>query len=91
MSLLGWNINPVSANPTKWSNTLKQFVSNSRRIAWMFDHFVGLKLKGFKNSSDYLHFPEILTVPTVYIIITFLHLACYNFFVGETISRLDQM
>ena len=26
------NINPLSANPTKWSNTLKQFVGNSRRI-----------------------------------------------------------
>ena len=25
-------INPLSDNPQKWSNTLKQFVSNSRRI-----------------------------------------------------------
>ena len=25
-------INPLSANPTKWSNTLKQFVGKSRRI-----------------------------------------------------------
>ena len=24
--------NPLSANPTKWSNTLKQFVHNSRQI-----------------------------------------------------------
>ena len=24
--------NPLSANPTKWSNTLKQFVGKSRRI-----------------------------------------------------------
>ena len=24
--------NSLSANPTKWSNTLKQFVGNSRRI-----------------------------------------------------------
>ena len=23
------NLNPLSANPTKWSNTLKQFVGNS--------------------------------------------------------------
>ena len=29
-------INPLSANPTKWSNTLKQFVC----------HFVKLALKG---------------------------------------------
>ena len=25
-------INPLSANPTKWLNTFKQFVDNSRRI-----------------------------------------------------------
>ena len=25
-------INPLSANPTKWSNTLKQFVGCCRRI-----------------------------------------------------------
>ena len=29
---------PLSANPTKWSNTLKQFDH-------LFDHFVGLMLK----------------------------------------------
>ena len=38
-------INPLSANPTKWSNTFKQFVSCWRRIAWVFDCFVGLTLK----------------------------------------------
>ena len=26
------NLNPLSANPTKWSNTLKQFVGKCRRI-----------------------------------------------------------
>ena len=26
------HINSLSANPTKWSNTLKQFLGNSRRI-----------------------------------------------------------
>ena len=41
-------VKPLSANPTKWSNTLKQFVSNSQWIAWVFDHFVGLTLKGLK-------------------------------------------
>ena len=34
-------IKPLSANPTKWSNTLKQFI--------VFDHFVGLALKGFTH------------------------------------------
>ena len=28
-------INHLSGNPTKWSNTFKQFVGNSRRIAWV--------------------------------------------------------
>ena len=28
-------INPLSANPTKWSNTLKQFVGCCRRIVWV--------------------------------------------------------
>ena len=40
-------INPLSANPTKWSNTL------SRRIALsVFDHFVGLALKGLTLNKD---------------------------------------
>ena len=28
-------INPLNANPTKWSNKLKQFVGNSRLIVWV--------------------------------------------------------
>ena len=32
--------NPLSANPTKWLSTLKQFVGS------VFDHFVGLTVKG---------------------------------------------
>ena len=38
---------PLSANPTKWSNTLKQFVGNLPAICLnVFDHFVGLAIKG---------------------------------------------
>ena len=36
-------LNPLSTNPTKWSNTLKQFPTNYLSV---FDHFVGLALKG---------------------------------------------
>ena len=45
-------VNPLSANPTKWLNELKQFVGFCRRIAW-----VGLAFKGlnFSKDSDYLH------------------------------------
>ena len=41
--------NPFSHNPTKWSNTLQQLVGNlTTNCLSVFDHFVGLALKGFK-------------------------------------------
>ena len=40
-------LNPFSANFTKWSNTLIQFVGNLQTNCLnVFDHFVGLALKG---------------------------------------------
>ena len=40
-------LNPLSANPTKCSNTLKQFVSKlPTNCLSVFDHFVKLVLKG---------------------------------------------
>ena len=42
--------NPLSANPTKWSNTLKQFVGNlPANCLTVFDHLVILALKGLKT------------------------------------------
>ena len=42
-------INPLSANPEKWSNTLKQIVGNLPTICLsVFDHFMNLALKGLK-------------------------------------------
>ena len=42
--------NPLNANITKWSNTLKQFVGKSpTNYLSVFDHFVGLALKGLIN------------------------------------------
>ena len=44
-------INPLSANPTKWSNRLKQFVGNlSANCLSVFDHFMNLALKGLGES-----------------------------------------
>ena len=41
------DFNPLSANPRKWSNTLKQFVGcYATSCLSVFDHFVGLALKG---------------------------------------------
>ena len=46
------NFNPVSANPTKWSNTLKQFVTNlPTNCLSVFNHFVGLAFKVLKTKE----------------------------------------
>ena len=43
----GLSFNSLSANPTKWSNTLKQFVGKlPTNCLSVFDHFVNLALKG---------------------------------------------
>ena len=45
-------INPLSANPTKWLNTLKEFVGNlPMNCLSVFDNFVILALKGLKVTS----------------------------------------
>ena len=47
--LLTLFFNPLIANFTKWSNTLKQFVGNlTTNCLRVFDHSVGLALKGLK-------------------------------------------
>ena len=45
-----WTIvNPSSANPTKWPSTLKQLVGIlPKNYLSVFDHFVGLALKGLR-------------------------------------------
>ena len=41
------DLNPLSTNPEKWSNTLKQIVGNLPTICLsVFDHFMNLALKG---------------------------------------------
>ena len=44
------SVNPLSVNPTKWSNTLKQFIGNFTNRLSVFDHFVGFALKRVKHS-----------------------------------------
>ena len=41
------HLSPLSANPTKWSNTLN--LSALADQLFECDHFVGLVLKGLKN------------------------------------------
>ena len=46
-------INPLSANHTKWSNKLKQFIGSlPTNFLSVFDHFVGLALKGLNDVRD---------------------------------------
>ena len=40
--------NPLSGNPRKWSNTLKQFSAKADELL-VFDHFLGLAFKGLKE------------------------------------------
>ena len=45
-------LNPLNANPTKWSNTLKQFVGNlPTNCLSVFDHLVNLVFKGLINKT----------------------------------------
>ena len=45
--LFKFSVNPLSANPTKWLNALKQFVGKlPTNCLSVFNHFVGLALKG---------------------------------------------
>ena len=45
------SINPLNAKITKWSNTLKQFISKlPTNFLSVFDHFVGLAFKGLRNA-----------------------------------------
>ena len=45
-------INPLCADSKKWSNTLKQFVGKlPTNVLSVFDHYVGLELKGLKLIS----------------------------------------
>ena len=62
-------INLLSANPTKWSNTRKQFVGKSRQKSTnclsVFDFFVGFAFKGLmghwnENAARLTHFCPML-------------------------------
>ena len=50
MLIFETDINPLSANIRKWSNTLKQFVCTlPTNCLSVFDHFVGFALKGLRT------------------------------------------
>ena len=46
-------LNPLNANFTKWSNTLKQFVGKfSTNCLSVFGHFINLALKGLSENIN---------------------------------------
>ena len=56
-------INPLSANPTKWSNTLKQFVGKlPTNCLSVFGHFVKLALKGLSTTKSRVYVLNVLSV-----------------------------
>ena len=49
------SFNPFSANSTKWSSTLKQFVGKFQaNYSSVRDHFMGLALKGLMPVMKYI-------------------------------------
>ena len=51
--------NPLSTNPTKWSNTLKQFVGNvPANCLSVFDHLVTLVRKGLRIKKLHLRYDK---------------------------------
>ena len=63
-------LNLLSINPTKWSNALKQFVDNCRRIVWVFDHFVGLALKGLNLNHEIIHTCILLIIVPMFLFLS---------------------
>ena len=44
-------VNPLSANPTKWLNTLEQFVGKLPTNCLVFGHFMEFPLKGLMEKT----------------------------------------
>ena len=54
----GASLNHLSANFTKWSNTLKQFVGKlATNCLSVFDHFAGLALKSLMTEAVIIYKP----------------------------------
>ena len=53
--VFGKAVNPLSVNPTKWPNTLKQIVAKlPTNCLSLFGHVVKLALKGLTNQENML-------------------------------------
>ena len=90
------SFNPLSDNFTKWSNTFKQFVGKlPTNCLSVFDHFVGLALKGlrwkrvqrFKPSTVFCKNLRCLT--EFWVLLSFEFSACFlKFVIGFVMKEL---
>ena len=56
-------VNPLSVNPTKWSNTLKKLVDKlATNCLSVFDHFVGLAFKRLNKVLKFVRKTENIPV-----------------------------
>ena len=75
-------LNPLSANFTKWSNKPKQFVANlPTNCLSVFEHFVGLALKGLKG--DFRIFKYFLYLKEIFLASK---IKCYHNFMKTSMS-----
>ena len=81
-------LNPLSAKITKWSNTLKQFVGNlPTNCLSVFDHFVGLALKGLMTRSKEKSVGELVDSQLLLTFLKFSTKNCLRYLIGKkTIS-----
>ena len=80
-------VNPLSANPTKWSNTLKQFVGFCRRIVWVYLTFFG----GWHSKEQSKVFPKWTHLRSFFYLIETSRLICtanelIGFYLMETLT-----
>ena len=70
-----FSFNPLSANFSKWSNTLKQFVGKLQtNCLSVFGHFVGLALKGLIRKQEASHMLHPVTLDKGdYVLVKFLN------------------
>ena len=81
--------NHLSANITKWSITLKQYVLKlSTNCLSVFDHFVGLALKGLRSCKNCVSFSRLEKLGfLVYKLLTNC-LSVFDHFVGLALKGL---
>ena len=83
-------IKPLSANFTKWSNTLKQFFGKlPTNCLSLFDHLVGLALKGLILRNSLWTWPEgnMNTIPLFFSVFRFTGIVMLQFSIRYLVAK----